>query len=61
MTVVASRGSDQINLRLPDGMRDRIKEIAASNGRSTNTEIVVALMKWVRQQSPETKNGSVTA
>lgn len=30
-------------LRLPDGMRDRIKTIAASNNRSMNAEIVATL------------------
>ena len=30
-------------LRLPDGMRDRIKEIAAQNGRSMNAEIIATL------------------
>ena len=34
---------DQYMLRLPDGMRDRIKEAAASNNRSMNAEIVARL------------------
>ena len=34
------RGSDQFPLRLPDGMRDRIKAAADENGRSMNSEIV---------------------
>nr|WP_051000063.1 Arc family DNA-binding protein [Sinorhizobium fredii] len=34
------RGSDQFPLRLPDGMRDRIKRHAEANGRSMNSEIV---------------------
>lgn len=37
------RGSDQFPLRLPDGMRDRIKERAEANGRSMNAEIVSLL------------------
>lgn len=40
---IPSRGSDQFNLRLPDGMRERIAEAAASNGRSMNAEIVSRL------------------
>lgn len=40
---VPSRGSDQFNLRLPDGMRDRLKEEAETNGRSLNMEIVARL------------------
>ncbi|MGM4980621.1 Arc family DNA-binding protein [Rhizobium sp. 11_C7_N12_5] len=34
------RGSDQFPLRLPEGMRDRIKDEAAKSGRSMNAEIV---------------------
>lgn len=34
---------DKFVLRLPDGMRDRLKEIAAENGRSLNAEIVARL------------------
>nr|WP_291374509.1 Arc family DNA-binding protein [Devosia sp.] len=30
-------------LRLPDGMRDRIAEVAKANGRSMNSEIVARL------------------
>ncbi|MFK0693080.1 Arc family DNA-binding protein [Mesorhizobium sp. IMUNJ 23033] len=39
------RGSDQFPLRLPDGLRDRIKEAADSRGRSMNAEIVRVLEK----------------
>lgn len=37
------RASDQFALRLPDGMRDRIKAAADANGRSMNAEIVATL------------------
>lgn len=37
------RGSDQFPLRLPDGMRDRIKAAADAAGRSMNAEIVATL------------------
>lgn len=37
------RGSDQFPLRLPDGMRERIKDAADRNGRSMNAEIVATL------------------
>jgi len=37
------RGSDQFPLRLPDGLRDQIKERAEANGRSMNAEIVAAI------------------
>lgn len=34
---------DQYMVRFPDGLRDRIKATAEKNGRSMNTEIVLAL------------------
>lgn len=37
------RDSDQFNLRLPDGLRDRVKEVAETNRRSMNAEIVCIL------------------
>lgn len=37
--------SEQVNLRLPEGMRDRIKQEADAQGRSTNTEIILRLEK----------------
>ncbi|MDX0572138.1 Arc family DNA-binding protein [Sinorhizobium medicae] len=41
----AGRGSDQFPVRLPEGMRDRIKARAQANGRSMNTEIIHLLEK----------------
>lgn len=40
MSSGAGRDSDKFQLRLPDGMRDRIKIAAEVNGRSMNAEIV---------------------
>lgn len=37
------RGADQFILRLPEGMRDLIKEHAEKNARSMNAEIVIRL------------------
>lgn len=37
------RMSDQFGLRLPNGMRDRIAEVAEANNRSMNAEIVARL------------------
>lgn len=37
---MTSRSSDQFRLRLPDGMRERLKVAAAENRRSMNAEIV---------------------
>lgn len=40
---MTSRESDKFMLRLPDGMRDKIKASAERNGRSMNAEVVHAL------------------
>ncbi|TJZ91604.1 Arc family DNA-binding protein [Paracoccus gahaiensis] len=45
MNAKAGRGSDQFMLRLPEGMRDRIKLSADRNSRSMNAEIVATLDK----------------
>lgn len=42
---IPSRGSDQFNLRFPEGMRDRLKQAAAENGRSMNAEIIQRLQE----------------
>gem|GEM_PF-5958417 len=42
-----SRDLDKVIVRLPDGMRDRIKAAAEHNGRSMNAEIVQALDYWL--------------
>lgn len=41
---------DQYMLRLPDGMRERIKAIAEASRRSMNAEIVAALEKWLDEE-----------
>lgn len=43
MNAKAGRGSDQFIVRLPDGMRERIKAEAEANNRSMNAEIVARL------------------
>lgn len=35
--------ADKFMLRLPEGMRDRLKDAAARNGRSMNAEIITRL------------------
>ena len=40
-----SKQLDQFVVRLPNGMRDALKETAADNGRSMNAEIVFHLRK----------------
>lgn len=38
-----SRKADQFVARFPDGLRERLSEVAKSNGRSMNAEIVTRL------------------
>lgn len=42
-TIPTNRESDRFMLRLPDGMRDRIKAAAEENARSMNAEIIARL------------------
>jgi plasmid stability protein len=42
-----SRKLDQYIVRFPDGMRDRLKDAAAENGRSLNAEIVKRLERTI--------------
>lgn len=51
MTPPASRESDKFMLRLPDGMRDRLKSVAAENGRSLNSEIVFRLQETLEMDA----------
>jgi len=44
MTLPTSRESEKYVLRLPAGMRDRIKAAATQNFRSMNAEIVAVLV-----------------
>ncbi|NTA79616.1 Arc family DNA-binding protein [Agrobacterium tumefaciens] len=53
------RDSDQFPLRLPDGMRDKIRCEADSNNRSMNAEIVFQLSRAYAQ--PETQKAHATA
>ncbi len=47
-----SRIADQFVVRFPDGMRDRLKEAAAANGRSMNAEIIARLSASFDHQIP---------
>lgn len=42
---VVGRISEQVALRLPVGLRDRIKKTANEQGRSINSEIVLLLLR----------------
>ncbi|HTA99374.1 MAG TPA: Arc family DNA-binding protein [Bradyrhizobium sp.] len=46
------RGSEQFVLRLPDGMRDKLHELANANDRSVNAEIVNRLEKSMEHGGP---------
>lgn len=39
--------ADKYVLRMPDGMRDKITELAKANGRSMNAEIVLILQEAI--------------
>lgn len=44
------RESETVILRLPSGMRDQLKELAASNLRSMNSEIVFGLQQYITEK-----------
>lgn len=50
---VIGRGSDQVSLRLPPGMRGTIKTKARENLRSMNSEIVARLQTTLEEESPK--------
>lgn len=50
-------GADAFNVRLPPGMRERIRAAADRNGRSMNAEIVATLSE--RYPSPRADVGSL--
>jgi len=45
------RGSDQIKLRVPNGMREELKEAAKANSRSMNAEIIARLENFKAQSN----------
>ncbi|MDB6454688.1 Arc family DNA-binding protein [Falsirhodobacter sp. 20TX0035] len=53
MSVPTNRDSDKFVLRLPDGMRDRIKAAAEANSRSMNAEVVATLEEKYPAPEPE--------
>lgn len=53
MTDRKTQDQDKFIVRLPDGMRDRLKELAESHHRSMNAEIVLALTLWVEKSDLE--------
>lgn len=55
MSSSTTRESDKFMLRLPSGMRGRIKSKADQNGRSMNSEIISTLAKEYPQQVLDTE------
>jgi len=41
----------QVNLRLPDELKEKITELADANGRSANAEMVAAIDAWVKKNA----------
>ena len=58
MTV--GRGNEQFVLRMPDGMRDQIRELACKNRRSMNSEIVM-ILETVVAANAQTEKADATA
>ncbi|MDU4288325.1 Arc family DNA-binding protein [Mixta calida] len=46
----------QVNLRLPEELKERITKLAESNGRSANAEMVKAIEFWVSANSEMAEN-----
>ncbi|AYC99982.1 Arc family DNA-binding protein [Neorhizobium sp. NCHU2750] len=44
--------AERVHLRLPDGLRDRLKRVAELNGRSMNSEIVARLEASLGSSAP---------
>lgn len=61
MTISTNRESDRFMLRLPDGMRDRLKDEAAKNNRSMNAEIIARLEASFAPEAPELASGLAEA
>lgn len=49
--VYSSRTADKFVVRLPDGMRERIAEVARNHHRSMNSEIIARLEQSLFQES----------
>ena len=48
--IYSSRTADKFVVRLPDGMRERIGEVARSHRRSMNSEIIARLEQSLFQE-----------
>lgn len=52
----ACRGGDQYVVRFPDGLRDKVRQEAARNGRSMNSEILYQLATAYQQTEKATEH-----
>ena len=59
MSEAPTKKQDQFIVRLPDGMRDRIKVSAENNGRSMNAEIVQALDEVIPDLPPKNETAEM--
>lgn len=50
MVIPISRDSERILIRLPDGMRDELKGLAAAGYRSVNAEVVARLRRDIDRE-----------
>ncbi|HHH1311734.1 TPA: Arc family DNA-binding protein [Yersinia enterocolitica] len=41
----------QFNIRTPEGIREAIRDLAVSHGRSMNSEIIQALQEYIAKNS----------
>jgi len=50
----------QVNLRLPEELKEQISKIAERNKRSANSEMVAAIEDWVRRDSVYNYNSEIS-
>jgi predicted transcriptional regulator len=46
----------QVNLRMPEELKEKIAKIAEANGRSANAEMVMAIEAWVSYHDRRDEN-----
>ncbi len=44
---------DQFPLRMPPGLRDRLKRAAVDSRRSMNAELLLAIESWLAKTAPD--------
>lgn len=51
--------ADKFMVRLPDGMRGALSEIAKANHRSMNTEVIIALDRYLQGRTEQSDLASL--